>query len=290
VYPSIFTYLTPAKLLRFCCILNAVSINLTWILTILGVIVGGASIPIGLVLTWSRMSTIATIAAPWIGLTFGLIAWLVVTSLRSGSITVATTGIPINAVAGNIASTMTGVIFSLALSFILPWKFTSLDPVAIDRANKIKGIGGNTLGSSHTTEMQASTDVENVPVATTAIDSEKTDVDPITLVASTGNELVDYLSSSHIEPMDPAAVRAATRVAIVCNVIFILIAALLVPYTLFGSSWIFSRAGFKGWCIVSFIWVWVSMVICVIWPLVESWRTISRIFKGLFGSLVKSKV
>ena len=58
---------------------------------------------------------------------------------------------------------------------------------------------------------------------------------------------------------------------------------LLVPYTLFGTSWIFSRAGFKGWCVVSFVWVWVGMVICVIWPLVESWGTISRIVRGLVG-------
>lgn len=267
---------------RFCCILNAVSIDLTWILTILGIIVGGASIPIALVLTWSRMSTVATIVAPWVGLASGLTAWLVVTSLRSGSITVHSTGNPINAVAGNIASLITGLLVAVALSFIFSSKYSSSDPAAIDRANKIQGLVLN--GS---TQPSKGSDIENgAPEnnATTANDSEKTTKpqdETITPVSSTGNELVNYLNSSYIEPMDPVAVRKATRLVVCFNAVYILIAVLLVPYTLFGSSWIFSRAGFRGWCVVSFIWVWFTFGVCVLWPLFESRETIGRISKGL---------
>lgn len=78
-------------LATFCSILNAVNVNLTWLLTVLGVMVGGASVPNGLVLLWPRMSTLATILAPWMGLCFGMIAWFVTTSKRSGVISVLTT-------------------------------------------------------------------------------------------------------------------------------------------------------------------------------------------------------
>ena len=78
-------------LATFCAILNAVNVNLTWLLTVLGVIVGGASIPNGLILLWPRMSTMAAILAPWLGLLFGMIAWFVTTSKRSGEISVTTT-------------------------------------------------------------------------------------------------------------------------------------------------------------------------------------------------------
>jgi urea-proton symporter len=91
-------------LAAFCCILNAVSINLTWLLTMLAIIVGGASIPVGLILLWKRMSTTAAIAAPWIGLACGLLAWFITTWKRSGAITVETAGNTVNAVAGNITS------------------------------------------------------------------------------------------------------------------------------------------------------------------------------------------
>ncbi|KIX10161.1 uncharacterized protein Z518_01242 [Rhinocladiella mackenziei CBS 650.93] len=81
----------------FCSILDAVGINLTWILTILAIIVGGAAIPPAMVLMWLRTSTIATIAAPWTALAMSLTTWLVSSRTRSGSITVATTGVVYNA-------------------------------------------------------------------------------------------------------------------------------------------------------------------------------------------------
>ena len=57
-----------------CCFFNVVSLNPTWLLTVLGVIVGGCSIPSGLMLLWPRVSTTAVRFAPWIGLSLGLTA------------------------------------------------------------------------------------------------------------------------------------------------------------------------------------------------------------------------
>ena len=94
-------------------------------------------------------------------------------------------------------------------------------------------------------------------------------------------EVIETNANGNHETMDPLLVRKATRLAIVVNVIFITVAVLLVPYTLFGSSWIFSRAGFKGWCVVSFIWVWLGMIICVLWPLWESRAAMAMIVKGI---------
>jgi len=81
--------------------------------------------------------------------------------------------------------------------------------------------------------------------------------------------------------MDPVAVRKATRLAVGFNILFLTVAILFVPFLMFGGAWIFSRNGFVGWCVVSFLWVWCSMVICVIWPVVESRSTIWVIMKGV---------
>lgn len=126
-------------LAAFCSILNAVGLNLTWLLTILAIIVGGASIPVGLILLWKRMSTVAAIAAPWIGLVCGLIAWFVTTWKRSGAITVTTSGNTVNAVAGNITSWGVGWLMAVVLSLIFPAKYSSTDPRHIERSNKIQG-------------------------------------------------------------------------------------------------------------------------------------------------------
>ncbi|KZT62290.1 Na+/solute symporter [Calocera cornea HHB12733] len=268
-------------LASFCSILNAVNINLTWLLTVLGVIVGGASIPVGLILLWDRMSTISAIASPWIGLTFGLTAWLVTTAKRSGYIDVTTTGDATNAVAGNIASCAGGAIVATVLTLIFPAKHTSDDPVHIARSNKINGItspktsppgsGTTPLGGDPQPSRDAETGSTVVPSA-----------EPEGYVP-TGNEMVDYLETSHIQPLDPVLAKKGERLALAANGIYTVIIMILVPFTLFGTQYIYSRNFFRGWCVVSFIWVWCSMCICVVYPVAESWAALVKIAKGVLG-------
>ncbi|KAG0647234.1 Urea active transporter [Hyphodiscus hymeniophilus] len=264
----------------FCCILNAASINLTWLLTVLGIIVGGASIPVGLILLWSRMSTLAVVLSPWIGFFSGLVAWFVVTHLRSGSISVATTGDATNAVAGNITSWGAGFLSSIVLSFMFPKKFTSTDQGHIARANKINGISPQAQSPETHTPAEPVFADDKVGLDTENEKEPPSNPAPDTLVR-TGNEIVDFLEAQHIEPMDPAEVKRATRLAVGFNVLFLVVAILFVPFLLFGGEWIFPRRMFIGWCVVSFIWVWCSMIICVVWPVVESRVTIWRIMKGV---------
>lgn len=277
-------------LAAFCCILNAASINLTWLLTVLGIIVGGASISVGLILLWSRMSTMAAIISPWVGFFAGLTAWFVVTKLRSGEINVATTGDATNAVAGNVTSWGTGAICSVVISLIAPGKWEATDEEAIKRRDKINGIVPGSKGMT----TPAATDQEAgsvTPPATTsdeksATTTPKTDKEPPSdpapdTIVPTGNAIVDFLEVSHIRPMSGPELKRGTRLAYSFNILFLVIAILLVPFTLFGGEWIFSKSFFVGWCVVSFIWVWCSMCICVIWPVVESWGTIWMIGKGI---------
>ncbi|CZR68833.1 probable solute symporter family transporter [Phialocephala subalpina] len=277
-------------LAAFCCILNAASINLTWLLTVLGIIVGGASIPVGLVLLWGRMSTVAVLFSPWIGFFSGLIAWFVVTHLRSGAINVTNTGDATNAVAGNVTSWGMGFLMAVVLSFAFPGKFESHDEGHIARANKINGVSPSNGPSPQTSSPPNGSSSPTEEKDTISADPEKTATgteppsDPAPdIIIKTGNEIVDFLETSHIQPMDPAEVKKATHLAVGFNVLFLAVAILFVPFLLFGGEWVFSRGAFVGWCVVSFLWVWCSMIICVIWPVVESRRTIWRIMKGVVG-------
>lgn len=279
-------------LASFCCILNAVGINLTWVLTILGVIVGGASLPVGLVLLWEPMSSIAALISPWIGLVLGMIAWLVVTKQRSGSITVETTGDVTNAVAGNITSCCAGLLSAFVLSLAFPAKWGAVEAersvVAQTRLHKILyGVSAKQSPSSAEAAI-ANADMEKgVPNAPSPVarDTEKqppSDPAPESIVP-TGNAIVDFLEASYSKPMDPAAARKATKLAYGFNVAYWAIALLLVPFTFFGTEWEFTRAGFTGWCVMSFMWVWFSACVCIFWPLWESRETMKSIIMGIFG-------
>jgi hypothetical protein len=226
------------------------------------------------------MSTIAVLFSPWIGFFSGLIAWFVVTHLRSGQINVTTTGDPKNAVAGNITSWGTGFLCAVVLSLLFPKKFESTDARHVERANKINGIAptpemSNTPRSNDGVLANEEKGRESIEKA----NEPPSDPAPDTIV-KTGNEIVDFLEAKHIEPMDPVEVKKATRLAVGFNILFLTVAILFVPFLLFGGEWVFSKSAFVGWCVVSFLWVWCSSIICVVWPVVESRRTIWRIMKG----------
>lgn len=255
-----------------CCVFNLVNVNLTWLLTVLGVIVGGCSIPSGLMLLWPRVSTTAIRFAPWCGLSFGLTAWFVTTSKRSGAITVLTTGDPINAVAGNIASSAGGALVAVALTLVFPKRYTTTDPQHVARNNKINGI------------VVPSSEKEAATTTLTKDPSPPSASAPETLVP-TGNEVVDFLEAKQIEPMDPVLVRKGERLATVAIGVFFVVAIVIVPFTFFGTQYVFSRAAFTGWIVVSFIWVWCSMLICVVWPVVESAGALRDIGRGMWADL-----
>ncbi|ORY55612.1 solute symporter family transporter [Pseudomassariella vexata] len=276
-------------LAAFCCILNAVSVDLTWLLTILGVIVGGAAIPVGLILLWAPMSTVAALAAPWGGLALGLIAWLITTRYRSGAVTVATSGDVLNAVAGNLASCGSGTILAFVFSLLFPeqWGAVNNTPEAQKRIDKINGVqpAAETGMADSGVPFPKNEKIvdgpnEGRPASMGASKEPTSDPVPDTVVP-TGNAIVDFLEASHIEPMSPEEVKKATKLANCFNLAYWVIAIFVVPFTLFGTQWEFTLAGFRGWCVVSFMWVWCSFVICVIWPLVESRGTMWAILKGL---------
>lgn len=279
-------------LASFCCILNAVSINLTWVLTVLGVIVGGASIPVGLILLWEPMSSVAALVSPWIGTALGLVAWFVVTKLRSGSISVETTGDVTNAVAGNVTSCCTGVIMAFVLAYIFPTKWGATeadgDLLAKIRLDKIlQGVPADPSRDAGVVDNRAGSDLEKA--GTSPISSPEKNVTPQPpsdpapeTVVPTGNAIVDFLDASYSQPMNAQEARAATKLAYGFNIAYWAIAMILVPFAFFGTEWEFSRAGFMGWCVVSFMWVWFSALICIMWPMWESRETMLAIVKGIF--------
>ncbi|EME84560.1 uncharacterized protein MYCFIDRAFT_152785 [Pseudocercospora fijiensis CIRAD86] len=255
-------------LAAFCCILNVVNLNLTWLLTILAIIVGGASVPVGLVLLWDRMSWVATVGAPWLGLACGLTAWFVTTSKLSGEISVSTMANARNALAGNCVSMGSGALWAVVLSLIFPAKYQSTDSRHINRANKIAGINPAT---------------SEKPAKSQAVSESSAHDDH----AMTGNEIVDFLESTQMRPIDEKLAKEGERLAWGANIVFFSIAFILVPFTLFGTAYVYSKTFFTGWAsIVSFIWVWASTMICVVYPVIESTSALKEVSVGLWRDIM----
>ena len=276
-----------AVLAAFCCLLNAVGVNLTWLLTMMATLVGGAAMPVGMILLWDRMSTTAAVVAPWVGQACGLLAWFVAAWQRSGVISIATTGDTVNALAGNVTCWGVGFLLAIVLTFVFPKRYTSTDAQHIERSNKIQGIVNPAAPSvldppSPNTESTSSPEEKQNPDAEKALPTNETPTPASD--RQTNNELITYLTSptNPMQRLSPATNKRLTRLALTANAIFFAVAIVLVPFTLFGTNYIYSRAFFTGWVVVSFIWVWCSMCICVVYPVVESTGALKTIAKGLW--------
>lgn len=244
-------------LASFCCVLNAAGISLTWVLTVLGVIVGGAALPVGMILLWEPMSTVAAIAAPWIAFVCGIVCWFVTAWKRSGAINVATTGDTTNAVAGNLASFGMGFVMAVVLTYIFPKK---------NRPHGMAAIAGVAPDPISENEQAPVVSERGGSKEKETITSDAANCSP---QFSASNELVAYLESNNIEPMDPILAKKGERIAWIANGIFFFGAVVLVPFTLFGTSYVYSKPFFTGWLVVSFIWIWTSVIICVVYPVVS---------------------
>jgi hypothetical protein len=81
--------------------------------------------------------------------------------------------------------------------------------------------------------------------------------------------------------MDRAKVHRAMRRAVTFNVVSLVVAVLPLPVALFGTEWMFTRVGFTSWCIVSFMWMWCSVVVCIVWLTAGSWEDILTTWRGV---------
>lgn len=295
-------------LAAFCCGLDASGIDITWILTQGGCIIGGGGIPLGLVLLWpSRMSTPAAIGAPLIAMPLGIMTWLLTTHLRSGVISVATTGDLTNGLAGSATTCGIGAVVAVLFSFLFPYKYTSNDPAHIARVEKICGVAslqGQVFTSDTETraemamgEKGAGSKEETGELTSPDAAIPATDADATTgavveeapaagsAPAATGNDVVDFLTANHIEPLDLELYHKVRRLAIWCCAIFFVFAMVLFPFTFYGTGFIFTKAALTGWIAISLIWVFFSAIICIVWPVAESWKDLSGMVVMFFNDM-----
>ena len=120
---------------------------------------------------------------------------------RSGSITVTTTGDITNSVAGSAACCGTGLILAIALSLLFPKLYESTDPAHIARVQKINGSPLAQVESEEhpRTESQNETEPDGTKKEWGSGGAE------LAVVATalfTGNDVVDFLTTNHIEPID----------------------------------------------------------------------------------------
>lgn len=264
----------------FACIWNAVGIDLGWLFLTMGLIIGGAVFPAAFTLCWKGQTRIGAISGCLGGLVAGLTAWLVEAQVHYGELTVASTGGQYPTLAGNMAAVLTGLILSFAVSIIKPdnfdWAITRSINVKADEGVPVyPGAPPSQLTSGEETPTDASekekvdTTTPGTPVAMTPTHTS--------LPGETDAEMLEDEAIIR----DPARLNRMFKVALILSTVLSFIMDFLLPMPMFFTHYVFSEGFFKGWVIISFLWVFFALGTCGVLPIVETWG----FWKGVLGRM-----
>lgn len=88
---------------------------------------------------------------------------------------------------------------------------------------------------------------------------------------------------------DPTALAKASRDAKIVSAIMCLVFLVVIPFSLYGTGYEFSRGFFTGWTVVVFTWSWVAACLILglpIWQARHTWMAVGR---GLAGKSIGSR-
>lgn len=53
---------------------------------------------------------------------------------------------------------------------------------------------------------------------------------------------------------------------------------------MYGSGYIFGKGFFVAWIIVAIVWVWGTMIIAGFFPIIDGWKQLKAVHRGLRSS------
>jgi hypothetical protein len=104
-------------------VLNVCGITLGYLYLLMGIIIASAVIPIAFTLCWSKQNATAVVVAPIIGFICGLTTWLVVAKSLYGEVTVASTGMNMPMLSGNLVSLLLPFFITVPWSLMYPQNY-----------------------------------------------------------------------------------------------------------------------------------------------------------------------
>ncbi|KAI0786264.1 Na+/solute symporter [Abortiporus biennis] len=256
-------------------ILNKASIDLGWLFYVQGVVLSPAVIPIGLTVTWSKLSKAGVFCGCIIGAILGMLAWMIGCWKIFGVINIANLAQPYSAV----CSGLTGLLFSGIITVTVSlWRPANYD---------FKGTRAIAVYDTSNLDLENEVDQSITPTDKAQSDAEHgdKDKDPEKAITEDVVEVYPVVIISGGEVVDLTTLQSVFKRATLYSIILTLIVAIIVPIPMFFSHYVFSVGFFKFWIACTIIWVALSGIFCIILPLWESREEMGIIFKGMLNLL-----
>lgn len=230
-----------------------IEVSMGYLYLLMGVMICGAVIPASLTIFWSGLNKWSAILAPSIGFVCGLITWLVTTAgLFDSVIDVTTSGAEYPMLAGNLVSLLSPVIVITICQLV---------------------FGHAHFDFNDLKELQSVQDEDEDPDYNP--DVEKTNhIHPST---STATEVKWDAGIAQLNKYAKIAKYICCTLAVCLLVLW--------PMPMYGTGYVFSKPFFTGWVVVGFIWLFGSLFVVGVLPVLEGYKDVYHIFRGIFWDL-----
>ncbi|WRT64468.1 uncharacterized protein IL334_001400 [Kwoniella shivajii] len=273
------------------CILHKANIDLGWLFYIQGVCLTPAVVPIGLTVSWGRMSHISAVYGTLFGTVCGMVGWMIGCWKIYGLINTSNLAKPYSAISGSAPGLVMSTLATLILAYFFPgtndWTATRAIHQADDNASS------DTKGAPTSAPVKDYADVgeiSSVPISTHI--GEKNASPSLEKQGNTTIQTidVDHPGMPEEESYDQVSQeldrevlqRVFNRASIISGSVAMII-TFIVPIPMFAAHYVFSLGFFKFWIAASFIWVFLAGSFCIILPVWESREQLIAISKKLIG-------
>ncbi|RLV94732.1 Urea active transporter, partial [Spathaspora sp. JA1] len=251
----------------FSVMLHYVGVNMTWYGYFYPMIICPGVIPLIFTITWDRQTAFAAVVSPIAGLIFGITVWLTTAKHYYGEVTIISTGGQLPALFGSLTALLLPGVVSIILSLtIKPHKF---DWTVLQNADLLIKQDSDTSETSSVVEVSPEkSDNKSDDVNVVEQEQEQQQIGPRPLTAK---ESTFY-----------------TRLATGSAIFILLITWVVWPMPLY-REWIFSRSYFKGYVTVGLIWLYTTLLVIGIGPLITGRHSMARVVRGVYNDFVKRK-
>ncbi|KAI5949027.1 hypothetical protein KGF57_004989 [Candida theae] len=280
----------------FSIMLHYVGVNMTWFGYFYPLIICPGVIPLILSITWDRQNWYAAFISPILGIVFGFIVWTTTAYKLDGAVNITTLGGQLPALYGALTALFLPGIASVVISLVFSSKFdwtvlqqahilvdedvSSEDTTSVDNVDGVEGkdeIVNSDKGdrsSACDTEDRGKEEIE------VNIDSDQSSSSANNLESQNGNTIAGVVQ------LTPKQLDFWIKIATGAAIFILLVTWVLWPLPLY-RDWIFSRAYFKGYVTVGLIWLYSTLLIIGIGPLISGRHTIALIAKNVYRDYIK---
>lgn len=238
-------------------------IGMGYLYELMGILIGGAVLPLALTLLSKNQNKVAATVSPVLATLLAIMSWLICAKKKFGAVNVDTTFEDDAMLTGNVVALLSPLVFVPVLTLVFkPQNFDWLILRSISRVDEEEEL-------IEATEPEM-VDSENLhPVKS-----------QITVMATEIAESKEDKLEQEIRHLN----KSFKRAAIIC-VTLTLCLVILWPMPMYGTSYIFSKKFFTGWVSVLIIWIFFSAFMVIVYPIWEGREAIAITFRGIYWDL-----